>query len=206
MGKKNYRSQGWRHGARIIGGLSLAFLVAAPALAHDELEEGAGFVIGLLHPVLGFDHLLAMLSVGILSAQMGGRAIWYVPATFVAAMILGGYLGMSNAAVPLVEVGIALSVLALGAAVAADRNLPNGVAEVSVAIFGIFHGHAHGTEMPLIADPWLYGLGFVIGTATIHLTGVFIGFAFRRIRNGPGLLRYMGAGIAGIGSYILLGG
>ena len=206
MGKKNIQSQGWRHGARIIGGLGLALLVAAPALAHDELKEGAGFVIGLLHPVLGFDHLLAMLSVGILSAQIGGRAIWYVPATFVASMILGGYLGMANVLVPLVEVGIALSVLALGAAVAADRNLPKGVAEVSVAIFGIFHGHAHGTEMPLIADPWLYGLGFVIGTATIHLTGVFIGFAFRRIRNGPGLLRYMGAGIAGIGSYILLGG
>ena len=191
--------------ACVISALSLALLVVAPALAHDELQDGVGFVTGLLHPALGFDHLLAMLSVGILSAQMGGRAIWYVPATFVAAMILGGYLGMANVALPLVEAGIALSVLALGAAVAADRNLPTGVAEVCVAVFGIVHGHAHGTEMPLIADPWLYGLGFVTGTATIHLTGVLIGFIFRRFRNGSGLLRYLGAGVAGIGAYILLG-
>ncbi len=206
MVKKNNRNQGRRLGVRMISSLGLALLVAAPALAHDELGEGVGFVTGLLHPALGFDHLLAMLSVGILSAQIGGRAIWYVPATFVAAMILGGYLGMTSVALPLVEVGIALSVLALGAAVAADRFVPASVAEVCVAIFGIFHGHAHGTEMPLIANPWLYGLGFVIGTTTIHLTGVMIGFAFHRVRNGSGLLRYLGAGIAGIGSYILIAG
>jgi urease accessory protein len=206
MAEKNNRRRGWQYGVGLINGLSLAVLFAAPALAHEEMGDGVGFVTGLLHPVLGFDHLLAMLSVGILSAQMGGRAIWYVPATFVGAMILGGYLGMAEIALPMVEAGIALSVLALGAAVATDRNLPTGIAEVCVAVFGVFHGHAHGTEMPLIADPWLYGLGFVIGTATIHLTGVFIGFAFRRFRNGPGLLRYVGAGIAGIGSYILIGG
>jgi urease accessory protein len=206
MEKKNNRIQGRRLGVRMLSSLGLALLIAAPALAHDELGEGVGFVTGLLHPALGFDHLLAMLSVGILSAQIGGRAIWYVPATFVAAMILGGYLGMTSVALPLVEAGIALSVLALGAAVAADRYVPAGVAEVFVAIFGVFHGHAHGTEMPLIANPWLYGLGFVIGTTTIHLTGVMIGFVFRRVRNGSGLLRYLGAGIAGIGSYILLAG
>ena len=205
MGKKNNRIHGRRHGVCMISSLSLTLLVAAPAIAHDELGDGVGFITGLLHPALGFDHLLAMLSVGIISAQIGGRAIWYVPATFVVAMILGGYLGMAGMALPMVEAGIALSVLALGAAVAVDRNLPAGVAEVCVAIFGIFHGHAHGTEMPVIANPWLYGLGFVIGTSAIHLSGVWIGFVFRRIRNGLGLLRYLGAGIAGIGLFFLLG-
>ncbi len=184
--------------------LSGGLLAAVPVLAHDELQDGVGFVTGLLHPALGLDHLLAMLSVGILSAQIGGRAIWYVPATFVAFMIFGGYLGMAGAGLPLVEAGIALSVLALGAAVAADKYVPVGIAVSCVAVFGIFHGHAHGTEMPLIANPWLYSLGFVIGTAIIHLAGVLIGFALRRPQHGAGLLRYLGVSIAGIGSYILL--
>ena len=184
--------------------LSVGLMAAAPVLAHDELQDGVGFVTGLLHPALGFDHLLAMLSVGILSAQIGGRAIWYVPATFVAFMVFGGYLGMAGVGLPLVEAGIALSVLALGAAVAADKYVPAGIAVSCVAVFGVFHGHAHGTEMPLIANPWLYGLGFVIGTAIIHLAGVLVGFAFRRPRHGAGLLRYLGVSIAGIGSYILL--
>ncbi len=181
----------------------LSLLAGTPASAHDELDTGVGFLTGLLHPALGFDHLLAMLSVGILSVQIGARAIWYVPATFVLAMIFGGYLGIAGVPVPLVEVGIALSVLALGAALAAENYVPAGAAVCCVGIFGIFHGHAHGTEMPLIANPWVYGLGFVIGTATIHLAGVLIGFAFRRISNGRGLMRFLGAGIAGIGSYIL---
>ena len=172
--------------------------------AHDEDEGGAGFLSGMLHPALGFDHLLAMLSVGILSAQIGGHAIWHVPTTFVLAMIAGGVLGMQGIGLPMVEAGIAISVLILGAALAAERHIPEWVAIVSVIVFGLFHGHAHGTEMPLIANPWLYGLGFVIGTAIIHLVGVFIGFGFKRLQRGPGLLRLTGVGIAGAGCYFLL--
>lgn len=174
------------------------------AAAHEEFEGGAGFLAGIFHPVLGFDHLLAMLSVGIVSAQIGGRAIWHIPATFVLAMIIGGILGMQGVQVILVEAGIAMSVLVLGATLAAEKNLPEWAAMIAVCVFGIFHGHAHGTEMPLIANPWLYGLGFVLGTAIIHVTGVFIGFGFKKLQNGQHLLRAAGLGIAGIGAYILM--
>ena len=183
----------------------LTFLVMMdPALAHDELEGGAGFLAGLLHPALGFDHLLAMLSVGILSAQIGGNAIWHVPATFVLIMIVGGILGMQGIGVPLVEIGIAVSVLVLGLALAAEKFVPEWIALICVGVFGIFHGHAHGTEMPLIANPWVYGLGFVIGTALIHTIGVAIGFGFRRLQKGPYFLRFTGIAIAGAGGYFLL--
>ena len=113
---------------------------------------------------------------------------------------------MVGVPVPLVEVGIALSVLVLGAALAADKYIPIWIAMACVALFAIFHGHAHGTEMPLIANPWLYGLGFVVGTSIIHLLGVFGGFAFRRVQRGAGMLRFAGLGIAGAGCYFLLAG
>jgi urease accessory protein len=179
-------------------------LICTQAAAHEEFQGGAGFLSGLFHPVLGFDHLLAMLSVGIVSAQIGGRAIWHIPATFVLAMIVGGILGMQGVQVLLVEAGIAMSVLVLGATLAAEKNLPEWAAMIAVCVFGMFHGHAHGTEMPMIANPWLYGLGFVLGTAIIHLTGVFIGLGFKKMQNGQHLLRAAGLGIAGIGAYILI--
>jgi len=181
-------------------------LFSARAFGHDEAEGGAGFMTGLLHPALGFDHFLAMLSVGILSAQIGGRAIWYVPATFVSVMIFGGILGMQDVNLPLVEFGIALSVLALGIAMAADKHMATAWAMLFVGFFATFHGHAHGTEMPQIAEPLLYGLGFVVGTAMIHLSGVSVGLISRRSGSGPMFLRFLGAGIAGIGVHILLGG
>ena len=189
--------------ARYLAAL-LLLLVSTQAVAHEELEGGVGFLAGLFHPVLGFDHLLAMLSVGVVSAQIGGRAIWYIPATFVLAMIFGGFLGTQGVQVLLVEAGIALSVLVLGVTLAAEKKLPEWAAVIAVAVFGIFHGHAHGTEMPLIANPWLYGLGFVLGTATIHLTGVFVGLGLQKLRIGPHVLRAAGLGIAGIGAYILV--
>jgi urease accessory protein len=174
------------------------------AFAHDESGGGAGFIAGLFHPVLGFDHFLAMLSVGVISAQIGGRAIWYIPATFVVAMMAGGLLGMQGVHLLAVEAGIALSVLILGATLAAGKIMPHWAALAAVAVFGIFHGHAHGTEMPLIANPWLYGLGFVVGTSCIHLTGVLLGLGLRGIQTGHFLLRATGVGIAGVGAYILI--
>ena len=191
--------------ARVIGiivVLAAIFPLFDIAFAHDESGGGAGFVTGLFHPVLGFDHFLAMLSVGVISAQIGGRAIWYIPATFVLAMILGGILGMQSVNILAVEAGIALSVLILGSILAAGKVMPEWIAVIAVGIFGIFHGHAHGTEMPLIADPWLYGAGFVIGTSLIHLTGVLFGIAFRGARRGDYALRAAGVGIAAAGAYI----
>lgn len=190
--------------SRLTAGIVIAMVLTEAAFAHEEAEGGVGFLTGLLHPALGFDHLLAMLSVGILSVQIGGKAIWHVPATFVLIMIFGGFLGMQGVDIPMVEAGIAISVIVLGIALAADKLIPEWVAIISVAVFGTFHGHAHGTEMPLIANPWLYGLGFVTGTALIHLMGVFVGIGFRRLRRGPGLLRTTGIGIAGVGCYFLL--
>lgn len=190
--------------ARIL--ILASFAASYNAYAHDEGEGGVGFITGLLHPALGFDHFLAMLSVGILSAQIGGRGLWVVPLTFVSVMLVGGALGMKGVSLPLVESGIALSVIALGVALAADKHMATIWAMLFVGFFASFHGHAHGTEMPLIADPIFYALGFITGTAIIHLTGVLVGVGSARLDNGGMLLRLLGAGIAGIGVCMLFGG
>lgn len=184
-----------------ITGLTLVLL---PEIAGAHTFRGeTGFLSGVFHPVLGFDHLLAMLCVGIVSAQIGGRAIWTVPLTFVAVMALGGFLGMEEVSLPGVEYGIALSVLILGLAVARGRRINAFIAHSGVAFFAIFHGHAHGAEMPAMASPVIFSAGFLLGTAAIHLAGVSIGLVSARVKDGTQALRYVGAGIAGIGVYII---
>lgn len=179
-------------------------ILLLPGVAQAHAFKGdAGFLSGLYHPVLGFDHLLAMLCVGIVSAQIGGRVIWTVPLTFVTVMGVGGFLGMQNIPIPGVEFGIALSVLILGIAVARGKKIHTVIAHVGVAFFAIFHGHAHGEEMPAMADPVIFSVGFLLGTAAIHLSGVSIGLVSARIKDGTQALRYVGAGIAGIGVYII---
>ena len=174
-------------------------LIAGASLhvyAHEELEGGVGFLAGLLHPALGLDHLLAMLSVGVISAQIGGKAIWTVPGAFVCFMVVGGMLGMRIAGMPFVETGIALSVLLLGVALLLDRVGAVWIVLGCVAFFGTFHGYAHGVEMPVIANPFLYSAGFVLGTALIHLSGVGIGFLSRTVNHGAQILRASGGLIA----------
>jgi len=184
--------------------MTLLGVLGFPGLAAAHTFQGeTGFLSGVFHPVLGFDHLLAMLSVGIVSAQMGGRAIWTVPLTFVAVMGLGGFLGMQGIPLPGVEYGIALSVLILGLAVARGKKIHTAGAHTGVAFFAVFHGHAHGAEMPAMASPLIFSLGFLLGTAAIHLAGVGVGLSAPIIRNGAQTLRYVGAGIAGIGVYII---
>lgn len=182
--------------------LSLCWI--APVSAH-EIHSGGGFMSGFNHPVLGFDHLLAMLSVGMLSTQLGGRAIWTVPLAFVTFMLVGGILGLYAIAVPFVEIGIALSVLLLGLAIAFDRQIPLLFAMAFVGVFAIFHGHAHGAEMPELASPVLYALGFLFGTAVIHLGGVMIGLGMQRMTGQRNLMRVTGAAIAAMGGYLLAG-
>lgn len=182
--------------------LLCAILLPDLAAAHTFKGE-TGFVSGLFHPVLGFDHLLAMLSVGIVSAQIGGRSIWTVPLMFVTVMGLGGFLGMQDIPLPGVEYGIALSVLILGLAVARGKRIHPVTAHLGVAFFAVFHGHAHGAEMPEMASPVVFSMGFLLGTAAIHLVGVSVGLVSRVIKDGPQFLRYVGAGIAGIGVYII---
>ncbi|MBW2501580.1 MAG: HupE/UreJ family protein [Deltaproteobacteria bacterium] len=179
-----------------------ACLLPEPARAHI-LSSDAGFLSGLTHPVLGFDHFLAMLSVGILSAQIGGRAIWTVPLTFVVVMAAGALTGVLKIPLPGVEYGIALSLLVLGSALAAGRKIVPGLAMICVAVFAVFHGHAHGNEIPKIVDPAVYALGFLLGTAGIHLAGVLIGVISGRTAKGTEFLRFVGAGIAGIGVHII---
>jgi urease accessory protein len=174
------------------------------ALAHEGASLPYGsFLSGLTHPVLGADHFLAMVSVGIVSAQIGGRAIWTVPATFVCVMGIGGLLGLLDIGLTAIEAGIASSVLILGLAIAADRRLPVALAMTAVAFFAIFHGYAHGTEMPTVANPVTYALGFMTGTATLHISGVVIGDISQHYRMGKILLRIGGAIIAALGAWFL---
>lgn len=186
--------------------LVVLLLAALPAAAHEgsSLPYGS-FIAGLAHPVLGIDHFLAMVSVGIVSAQIGGRAIWTVPATFVGVMALGGVLGLMDVGLTAVEAGIAFSVLVLGLAIAADRKLPVLLALVAVAFFAVFHGYAHGTEMPTIAAPLRYAAGFMTGTAILHVAGVLIGDIAQHYARGKVLLRVAGGAIAGVGALFLAG-
>ena len=185
----------------------LAPILALPgaAFAHEASSLPFGsFLGGLTHPVLGPDHFLAMVSVGVLSAQIGGRAIWTVPATFVAVMAGGGLLGLVGAGLSAIEIGIAFSVLVLGVAIAADRKLPVALAMVAVGIFAIFHGYAHGAEMPTVAEPVRYAAGFLTGTAALHVMGVIIGDISQHYVRGKTLLRMAGGTIAGIGTWFLI--
>jgi urease accessory protein len=175
-----------------------------PNLAQAHILSGeGGFLSGLSHPVLGFDHFLAMLSVGILSAQMGGRAIWTIPLTFVSIMAVGAFIGAQNIYLPGVEYGIALSVLILGFSLAMEKKLLPVWAMLCVGFFAVFHGHAHGTEMPSVVKPVVYALGFLLGTAGIHLAGVLVGVFSGRTAKGAEILRFIGAGISGVGVHIL---
>jgi urease accessory protein len=177
-----------------------------PILAHTS--PGSGAIDGFLHPLLGLDHLLAMVTVGLLSAQLGGRAIWTVPVTFVAVMALGGFLGLVGVEVPLVEYGIAASVIVLGIALLSKASLPEWLAMVFVAIFAVFHGHAHGAELPEVSSPVIaiaYVVGFLVATAGLHVIGALIGYILLRNSRGAMILRAAGAVIAAMGIFIFAG-
>lgn len=167
-------------------GLAGAALMALPAaaLAHTGHMEPGGFVHGFEHPLGGLDHLLAMVAVGLWAAQTGGRALWALPAAFVGAMILGGLAGMAGLTLPAVELGILGSVLALGALVAFQPKLSLGVSAAITAAFAVFHGYAHGIEMPVAASPSAYGLGFATATALLHAGGIGLIVAVRRFVQG----------------------
>ncbi len=168
------------------------FLVVPISLAHETHIHANAFVAGISHPVLGLDHLLAMVAVGLVSAVMGGSAIWQVPLVFVATMILGGIAGGYALDLPYVEIGISLSVIALGMVLAIGQSVPFLATLIFVAAFGFLHGHAHGTEMPEMAEPLLYGGGFVIGTIGLHLLGVLLGVLSKHVPKGNELVRLSG--------------
>ena len=179
--------------------------LAAPAFAHTGIgAHSHGFAAGFLHPLMGLDHMLAMLGVGVWAAQLGKRATWLVPAAFVTVMIAGAGLALSGAPLPMVEFGIAGSVLVIGALIAFGTRLPVGVAMGLVGLFALFHGHAHGTELPGFAHPAAYGAGFVAATALLHAAGVGIALAVRKhAARLP--FRIAGALMAAVGGGLLVG-
>ncbi|MGM4913977.1 HupE/UreJ family protein [Rhizobium sp. 768_B6_N1_8] len=179
----------------------------AVAYAHTGVGETAGLVHGFSHPISGFDHILAMVMVGVLAFQLGGRALWAVPATFVLVMAFGGALGIAGINVPFVETGIALSVIVLGAVVALNIRASTAVAMAIVGLFAIFHGHAHGVEMPENAGGAAYAVGFMIATALLHAVGLGIGFLIARFgeRQGAFVVRSAGGLAAVVGVGILTG-
>ena len=174
-----------------------------PTGAYAHTGALGGFQAGLSHPVLGLDHLLAMISVGVVSAQLGGRAMWLIPSTFVLVMAIGGLLGMADVGLGAVEVGIALSVVVLGLAIANISRIAAFVIYGFVFLFATFHGYAHGLEIPQLATSWAYVGGFMLGTVGLHLLGVGIGHFASKIPNGPTALKYAGAIVAGMGLHIL---
>ena len=149
-----------------------AALLLAPALAFAHPGHGDnGLVAGISHPLGGLDHLLAMVAVGLWAAQQKGAARWALPCTFVGTMLIGGLLGFAGLELPLLETGIAASVLALGLLVALAARPPVAAAVGLTAAFALFHGVAHGLELPEMGNPWAYAAGFVAATATLHALG-----------------------------------
>jgi urease accessory protein len=183
----------------------LAAILLLPSLAHAHVGVGetSGFVHGMGHPLSGLDHICAMVAVGLWAAQMGGRAIWAVPLTFVSVMALGGALGMLGVHIPFVETGIVISVLALGVLIAASVHLPLAVSIIVVGLFAIFHGHAHGAEMPETVSGFAYAAGFIIATAFLHACGIGLGIAIQKLAS-PAVVRFAGIAIVLCGGYLLL--
>jgi urease accessory protein len=154
-------------------------LAAAPAWAHIGGGAAGGLLTGLRHPVSGLDHVLAMIAVGLWGAQLGAPAVWLLPVAFPMMMACGGMLGLMGAPLPGVEVGIAVSAIVLGAMVLVEARPQQVVALFIVAFFAIFHGHAHGTELPEGQSGLLYSVGFVMATGGLHGVGITIGLIHR---------------------------
>lgn len=191
-----------RHGRTLGLAAALLTLSAAPLWAHTGIGPVHGALHGFAHPLGGWDHMLAMVAVGLWAAQRSGRAVWLVPGAFVLGMVGGGALGMAGMPLPAVEAGIVLSVMLLGALVAAAVRPPLAASMLLVALFGLMHGHAHGAEMPAAVSGLSYALGFCGATALLHAGGVVGALGLRRFASqvtGPRLVRLAGSAIAAAG-------
>jgi urease accessory protein len=182
----------------IVGSL---VLMATGAHAH-ALDGGGGLAGGLAHPFMGLDHLLAMIAVGLWAAQLGRRAVWQVPLAFVAVMAMGFGLARLGLSVPVAEPMVVASVAVLGAIVAGAVRIPVGLGAALVSVFAVFHGFAHGIEMPAASSAWVYAAGFVIATASLHWVGLGLGMSLRRL---PIAARLGGAAISATGALMVVG-
>lgn len=188
---------------QVMGGLVLS--MAAPmAFGHTFGAHGAGFTAGLAHPFIGLDHLLAMAAVGVWAAKLGGRAIWRVPLAFMIIMTLGSMLALGGLPLPAVETGIAVSVLVLGLLIAVAARFPLAASMLLVGAFALFHGHAHGQELPQAASVLLYSLGFLLATGLLHATGAGLGILLGR-NVSANWMHAMGGGIAAAGLVLWIG-
>jgi urease accessory protein len=185
-----------------VAGIALPLLLAPAAQAHVGHHEVSGLIHGFQHPFSGLDHILAMLAVGLWAAQLGGVARWSVPLAFIGAMILGGMVGMAGLEVPFIEQGILLSDLLLGAVVLVAVRLPLLVSMSIVSIFAIFHGYAHGAEMPEGISGWEYAAGFVGATALLHGAGLGAALAIQTICQDK-IVQFAGAGVV-VGSMFVI--
>lgn len=182
-------------GAGRVAATAALALVASAAAAHVQAGQASGFLTGLAHPVSGLDHVLAMVAVGLWGAQLGAPALWLLPVAFPLVMACGGFLGLLGVPLPGVEIGIAVSAVALGAAVAAEARPPLWAAAMLVAFFAVFHGHAHGTELPDGQSGLAYSFGFVVATGLLHAAGIAVGL-MHRVPAGRAGLRALGAVVA----------
>ncbi|MEI2383714.1 HupE/UreJ family protein [Breoghania sp. JC706] len=202
--RRNGRKSGLASAGLVTTLSGLAVLgLSAPAAAHIIQGGAGGFTSGFEHPLTGADHFLAMFAVGLWGAQMGGRPVWSLPVAFPLIMVVGGIMGILGVPMIGIETGIALSILALGLAIAFAWHPPEWGALALIAIFAICHGYAHGAELPRAADPADYAIGFVLATGTIHLIGIGVGLGLQRIHEGR-LSRVLGAAIALGGCYFLV--
>ncbi len=171
--------------------------LATPALAHTGAGPAHDLTHGFLHPLSGVDHILAMVAVGLYAAQLGKRSLWLLPAAFVGTMMAGGVAGYTGVGLPMVEQGIALSVIAMGVLIAAGLRLPALAATALVAMFALAHGHAHGSEGAALAAFLPYAAGFVAATALLHGAGIAAGLALDRLGALPAMVLKRAAGVAG---------
>jgi urease accessory protein len=192
--------RGSRH--RAVAICSIAAGAAPDAFAHLQTGEAAGFLSGFAHPISGLDHVAAMVAVGLWGAQLGAPALWVLPVAFPLVMAFGGFLGFVGVHLPGIEFGIAASAIGLGAAVAFEWRPRIAIAAVLVGIFAIFHGYAHGTELPAGENAALYSMGFVIATGCLHACGIGIG-TLHRSKAGAHALRCIGAVIAAGGAFFM---
>lgn len=188
---------------RFAAPLIATLLFAAPALAHTGGELG-GLASGFLHPITGLDHVVAMIAVGLWGGILGGSLLWQLPVMFPLVMALAGAAGAAGVPLPGVETGIALSGIVLGIMVATFARAPRWVALTLVGLFAVFHGHAHGAELPEAVNPLVYAIGFVVATGLLHLVGIAVGM-LSQWPSGKIVVRAAGAAIALTGGAFLTG-
>jgi urease accessory protein len=192
------------HRIGLIAFLALLLLPATQAFGHTVEGVASGFTSGFTHPLFGLDHVAAMVAVGLWGGILGRPAVWALPVTFPLVMAMGGVLGVREVPLPGIELGIAVSGIVLGVMVAGFIRAPLAIAAAIVAFFAIFHGYAHGLELPEAANPLAYGAGFVICTGLLHLSGVAVGLLIHWKPTGPYLVRTGGGAIAALGCWFLI--